>query len=163
MSRTETGSATHRMSGKAMYLRLAGMAVLSFISMYVLMYAMVNTWGDVFNHVNQAYMAALMAAPMVMIELVLMSAMYRDRGWNIAIFAASAVVLVASFLAIRWQIGVDDGQFLRSMIPHHSGAILMCREASIEDAELRTLCTEIIESQQSEIDQMNAIMERLDR
>ncbi|MDA0302366.1 MAG: DUF305 domain-containing protein, partial [Chloroflexi bacterium] len=161
MSTTETTDGNHGMPGKGMYLRLAGMAVLSFISMYVLMYAMVNTWSDVFNHVNQAYMAALMAAPMVMIELVLMSAMYRDRRWNIGIFAACAVVLVVSFLAIRWQVAVNDGQFLRSMIPHHSGAILMCREAAIEDAELRTLCTEIIENQQSEIDQMNAIMERL--
>ena len=57
------------------YLRLAAMIVLSFISMYVLMYAMVNTLGDVYNSLNQVYMAGLMTAPMVVIELRLMSGM----------------------------------------------------------------------------------------
>jgi uncharacterized protein (DUF305 family) len=47
------------------------------------------------------------------------------------------------------------------MIPHHSGAILMCREAPISDAELKTLSGEIIDSQQREIDQMTAILARL--
>ena len=37
----------------------------------------------------------------------------------------------------------------------------MCREASISDAELKKLCGEIIESQQREINQMQAILTRL--
>lgn len=49
------------------------------------------------------------------------------------------------------------------MIPHHSGALLMCGQASITDAELKKLCTEIIEGQQKEIEQMKAILARLDR
>ena len=36
--------------------------------------------------------------------------------------------------------------FCESMIPHHSGAILMCQETSITDAEIVTLCREIVES-----------------
>jgi hypothetical protein len=51
------------------YARLALMAALSFVAMYVLMYAMVAEWRDVYPNINQAYMAALMAAPMVVIEL----------------------------------------------------------------------------------------------
>jgi uncharacterized protein (DUF305 family) len=47
------------------------------------------------------------------------------------------------------------------MIPHHSSAILMCREAPITDAEVKTLCQSIIKSQQDEIDQMKAILQRL--
>ncbi len=54
-------------------------------------------------------------------------------------------------------------QFLRSMIPHHAGAILMCQEASIQDAEIRRLCGGIVSSQQSEIDQMKAMLDRLAR
>jgi len=42
------------------------------------------------------------------------------------------------------------------MIPHHSGAILMCREASINDGEIRTLCDKIKAGQQAEIEQMTA-------
>jgi Domain of unknown function (DUF305) len=44
------------------------------------------------------------------------------------------------------------------MIPHHAGAILMCGEASIRDAEINELCKTIISSQQSEIDQMKTIL-----
>lgn len=153
--------ATEHNRDRRVYLRLAGMAALSFLAIQVLMYAMVNTLGDVLIHVNQLYMAMLMAAPMVLIELALMRPMYRERQWNMAIAIVSVVAIVIAFVAIRLQIGVGDSQFLRSMIPHHSSAILMCREASIEDPELRDLCTRIIASQQEEIDQMNAIRARL--
>ena len=37
----------------------------------------------------------------------------------------------------------------------------MCREASIQDAEIKQLCEGIIASQSSEIDQMKAIQRRL--
>jgi uncharacterized protein (DUF305 family) len=39
----------------------------------------------------------------------------------------------------------------------------MCGQATITDAELKKLCTGIIEGQQKEIDQMKAILARLDR
>jgi uncharacterized protein (DUF305 family) len=47
------------------------------------------------------------------------------------------------------------------MIPHHSGAILMCEEASIRDPEVVALCGRIIKSQSTEIDEMEAILKRL--
>ena len=54
---------------KQHYAHLATMTVLSFIAMFILMYAMVDRFANVYPNVNQAYMAGLMAAPMVMIEL----------------------------------------------------------------------------------------------
>jgi uncharacterized protein (DUF305 family) len=46
------------------------------------------------------------------------------------------------------------------MIPYHSGAILMCREASLSDPELVSLCGEITQAQREEIEQMERIAER---
>jgi uncharacterized protein (DUF305 family) len=143
------------------YRDLGIMAALSFLAMYILMYAMVARFGDVYNNINQVYMAGLMAAPMVVIELVVMRAMYHDKRLNVMIIGGSIVVGVLLFTAIRQQTIVTDGQFLRSMIPHHSGAILMCGEARLDDAEIRRLCESIMTSQQQEIDQMNAILRRL--
>lgn len=148
----------HIEHGKKMYLKLLLMAVLSFVSMYVLMYSMVNTFEDVYPSFNQFYMAGLMAAPMVLIEVVLMSAMYKDKKLNAVIAAASILIGVVFFLGIRQQTSISDEQFLKSMIPHHSGAILMCREANITDPEIKALCQTIIEGQQQEIDQMRAIL-----
>jgi hypothetical protein len=150
----------HIEHGKKMYLKLLLMAVLSFVSMYVLMYSMVNTFEDIYPSFNQFYMAGLMAAPMVLIEVVLMSAMYKDKKLNAVIAAVSILIGVVFFLGIRQQTAISDEQFLKSMIPHHSGAILMCREANITDPEIKTLCQTIMEGQQQEIDQMRAILNR---
>lgn len=144
------------------YSRLLVMTVLSFISMYFLMYAMVDVVGNVLNNLNQFYMAAIMTAPMVVFELLLMSSMYQNKRLNAAILIISIAALVVFFTFIRQQTGIADKQFLRSMIPHHAGAVLMCEQASIEDSEIQELCTGIIEGQQQEIDQMKTILERLE-
>ena len=145
------------------YRNLWIMAILSFISMYILMYAMVNTTENVFNNVNQFYMAGLMTAPMIPIEIFLMRSMYKDKKRNILIVATSVLVGLAFFFLIRQQGAVSDKQFLRSMIPHHAGAILMCEQAAIQDAELQELCRTIISSQQEEIDQMKAKLLELEK
>jgi len=111
---------------KGNYLRLLGMAIASYVAMYVLMYAMVDRFDNVYANVNQSYMAGLMAAPMVLIELVLMRRMYPSRALNLAIGALSGMALMGIFVLIRLQAAVGDDQLLRSMIPHHAGAILMC-------------------------------------
>jgi hypothetical protein len=148
---------------KIHYGRLLLMAVPSFVSMYVLMYAMVNTLANVYLNLNQLYMAGLMAAPMVVIELALVGAMYSDRRKNGVIVAVSLVALSEFWVFIRQQTAITDRQFLRSMIPHHAGAILMCEEAPIRDPKIKELCAAIVSSQQSEIDQMKAKLAELER
>jgi len=145
------------------YRHLTIMVILSFISMYILMYAMVNTIVNVYNNLNQFYMAGLMTAPMVMIELSVMRAMYQNKRRNALIIAASVIALLVFFTFIRQQTAISDKQFLRSMIPHHAGAILMCEHASIQDVEIKELCQNIISSQQAEIDQMKAKLQELER
>jgi hypothetical protein len=155
-------SATHA-SGQTHYGRLLVMIVLSFISMYALMYGMVNALANVYMNVNQFYMAGLMAAPMGIIELALMSAVYRNRKLNIVVAIGSVVALALFWVLLRQQVAVSDTQFLRSMIPHHAGAILMCEQAPLQDAEIKALCKNIVSGQQSEIDQMKAKLEALQR
>jgi uncharacterized protein (DUF305 family) len=157
--------ANHKEVGKmkaSHYRGLLIMSILSFISMYILMYAMVNSTENIFNNFNQFYMAGLMTAPMILIELLVMRSMYQDKRRNILIIIVSVGGALLFFLFIRQQAAISDQQFLRSMIPHHSGAILMCEQASIQDPEIQTLCAAIIENQQEEIDQMEAILQRLE-
>lgn len=137
------------------------MAILSFIAMYILMYAMVDTFSNVFMNVNQFYMAGLMASPMVIIELIVMRSMYMNKKLNMLLIAVSAILLIGFFVLIRQQAGVGDKQFLKSMIPHHAGAILMCEEANITDPEIKKLCEQINSSQKAEIAQMKAKLNEL--
>ncbi|MBN8568057.1 MAG: DUF305 domain-containing protein [Ignavibacteria bacterium] len=145
------------------YFYLLIMAVLSFISMYILMYSMVDVFNNVYPNYNQLYMAGLMSMPMVLIELIIMRAMYKNKKWNLLIIIGSVVGLVGCFLFIRQQTAIGDVQFLKSMIPHHSGAILMCNESSIQDPEIIELCKKIRLSQKEEIDQMKVILKRLEK
>jgi len=142
--------------------RLLLMAAIHFVLMYILMYAMVDRFNNIFPNLNQAYMAGIMTAPMVIMEGILMGAMYDNKRALRIIMGVSVLVLVAFFIFIRQQTFIGDREFLRSMIPHHAGAILMCSEAPIQDSEIEALCETIIASQQSEIDQMKAILDRLD-
>ncbi len=86
--------------------------------------------------------------------------MYADKRLNTIIYAGCALLFILAFAGVRTQALVGDRQFLRSMIPHHSGAILMCEQASIWDPELKSLCGNIITSQKQEIDQMKAMLAR---
>jgi len=79
------------------------------------------------------------------------------------LYGLFAVLFLLAFWAMRAQGGVGDRQFVRAMIPHHSGAILMCNRASIRDQEIRDLCFRpngIVESQTREIAQMKAFLAR---
>ena len=62
------------------------------------------------------------------------------------------------FLMIRQQTLVGDRQFLRSMIPHHAGAVLMCEKAKLQMPETKALCATIVTGQNSEIDRMKALL-----
>ncbi len=147
--------------GKMHYVHFAIMMAASFLIMFAFMYAMVDRWANVYPNLNQAYMAGLMVAPMAILELSLMRVMYADQRLNWIIMGAAAVLLLGCWLGIRSQTAIGDKSFLRAMIPHHAGAILMCNRAPITDPQIQKLCRGITRSQQQEIDQMKAILQRL--
>lgn len=143
---------------KAHYRRLFLMIALSFISMYALMYAMVDRFENVYANLNQVYMAGLMTAPMVLLELALMGEMYHNKKLNKVIIAVSLIALVGFWMLIRQQTAITNTQFLRSMIPHHSGAILMCEKAPLDNPKIQELCRNIISGQEAEIRQMKSLL-----
>lgn len=148
------GNQSHE--NKSHYGRLLVMTALSFIAMYILMYAMVDRIVNVHPNFNQFYMAGLMTAAMVAIELLVMSGMYPNKPVNALLLLVSVVALAGFFGAIQKQTAISDRQFLKSMIPHHAAAILMCEQASLHDPEIVRLCESIRRDQQREIDLMNA-------
>ena len=102
----------------------------------------------------------VMVAPMAVVMLIAMRSMFPVSRVNWAVVGLAVLVFVASFYAMRTQAAIGDREFLRSMIPHHSGAILMCERASLSDPEVIALCEQIVPSQSAEIARMEAILER---
>jgi len=148
---------------KSMYVNLAIMAILSFISMFVFMYMMVDSFGNVYPNLNQFYMAVLMTAPMIVIEIFVMWSMYNNKKANLIIAGVSIILLVLFSLFIRKQTAISDREFLKSMIPHHGGAVLMCDNPNLQDTEIKELCKGITSSQQSEIEWMKKKLDEIDR
>ncbi|MES2147319.1 MAG: DUF305 domain-containing protein [Pseudomonadota bacterium] len=150
--------------GKSAYQMFAANLLASGIVMYLAMFTMIWSSDEFFNNANMFYMALVMWAPMGILMLLMMPMMYPNKKLNMVLLTSFALVLILSFWAIRDQALVGDRQFVRAMIPHHSGAITMCNRASIRDQEIREICFKpngIIESQKREIAQMEAILKRL--
>jgi len=143
------------------YINLFLMAILSFISMYILMYIMVNEFANVYSNFNQLYMAGLMTIPMLLIELILMKSMYNNTKINAFIVIFSLITFILLIIFIRKQIGITDKEFLKSMIPHHASALLMCKNVSLKDPQIKELCKTIMSTQQSEIDLMKIKLKTL--
>ncbi len=135
--------------------KLIAMAVISFIAMYSLMYMMVDVYGNIFSNVNQLYMAGLMTGAMLLIEIAVMGSMYSKKTTLIVAIIGIAILAIGS-AGIRTQFAVSDKEFLKSMIPHHASALLMCKKADLNDLEIRQLCNDIVAGQQNEIDWMKA-------
>lgn len=129
---------------------------ISAIAMFLAMYAMIASLAHFSFNLNNLYMTLVMVAPMAVIMLLFMAGMYKDKRMNAIILVVSAVVFVGALLGIRTQTPIGDIELVRAMIPHHSGAILMCEQAKLADPEIDKLCEGIIASQEQEIAQMQA-------
>lgn len=152
--------AGQQQSMKSGYASLALQTAISGVIMYLVMFVMIDRLSSFYNNLNMVYMTLMMVAPMVVLMILAMKHMFPSKRLNTAILVGSAVAFFGSFALIRTQTTIGDTAFLRSMIPHHSGAILMCEQASLRDPEVKVLCGNIIKSQRDEIAQMEAMLQR---
>lgn len=138
------------------YGRFFAMIATSTIVMYGLMY--LNTYS--IDHIEfsqtRMWMAIYMGSVMAVIMLAFMLGMYSDRKKNIAIFVGAGLAFVLSLWLVRSQETVEDLDWMRAMIPHHSIAILTSERADISDPRVRDLADAIIEAQRNEIAEMKS-------
>lgn len=146
--------------GKSPYLMFAANLLASGIVMYFVMYTMIDSSAELYNNLNNVYMTLMMVTSMALFMLWMMSSMFPDRQTNIVLNIVFASVFLLSLFGMRTQALIGNDQFLRSMIPHHSGAILMCEKSAITDPEIKQLCRGILTSQTAEIAQMKAMLNR---
>lgn len=137
------------------------MLAISFIIIYSVMYLNVYRIDHVYLSITRLYMTLLMVSPMALVMLLMMPGMYKDKKINRIITGSGIALFILSLVLLRTQTPIDDNQFMKAMIPHHSSAILFSKEAKITDPEVRELARQIIESQEEEIEQMKKILERL--
>ncbi len=142
------------------YVRFLAMIGTSMIIMYGLMY--LNSY-QIVDHAwfseTRLFMTGIMGGAMLAIMMMFMLGIYKNNRANAAIFLGAAVLLLGSLWLVRSQITVDDTDYMEGMIPHHSIAILTSERAGIEDPRVRELADKIIESQRTEIKEMEWLIE----
>lgn len=139
------------------------MMIVSFIIMYVVMFLNMDKLEHYHTSLTRIYMALLMVAPMTIVMMLMMGKMYPDKKTNSVIMASGAVVFVLTLIALRTQTPVSDVQYMKAMIPHHSSAIMVSKKANLKDPEVRKLADQIIQSQEKEIAEMEAMIDRLSK
>lgn len=146
---------------KGNYGKFLLMLLVSFIVMYAIMYANVASEEHIYFSLNRFYMTILMVVPMGFIMLLFMQRMYKNRKKNNVLIITGVLLFTAAFVMLRTQTYVNDVRYMEAMIPHHSSAILSSQHADLKDPEVQELSKKIIESQQKEIEQMKAMIQRL--
>lgn len=142
------------------YAKLGIALAVSYVVMFVLTMSMIRTSDHFYLNLSNAYMALIMVAPMGLIMLVVMWGMFQNKALNIGLGLGFLALFAGALFFGRQEALVGNEQFLKSMIPHHSRAILVCQEASITDPEIEELCEAIVKAQREEIAQMEDILER---
>ncbi|WP_240685026.1 DUF305 domain-containing protein [Arthrobacter nitrophenolicus] len=145
-----------------MYLKFSLILLVSLAVMWVLSMSMIRSIDHFYFNLSNFWMALLMVSAMGIVMTIGMWSMFKNRTANIAMLAGFAVLFAAVFALGRTETFVGNDQFLKSMIPHHSRAVLVCQESTITDPEIVELCESIVEAQQREISQMEAILDRYD-
>jgi hypothetical protein len=159
----EQGGGEHGSHGVGMYLRFGAMILTAMVVMYWTMF--VSSWE--LSHVrfsqSRVFMTLTMGGTMGLIMLGWMLNMYRNAKANVAVVAASILLLAVGITLDRSQTTVDDTAFMRAMIPHHSMAITRSERFGVEDVRVCELAVEISEAQRREIDEMDWLIDDIAR
>lgn len=139
------------------------MLVISFIIMYAVMFLNVDDASHIYLSTTRTYMSLLMVSSMAVVMMLMMGKMYPDKKINTGIIIGGIAVFGLVLAGLRTQTPIGDVQYMKAMIPHHSSAIMVSKHANIRDPEVKKLSEGIIASQEKEIAEMKAILERMDK
>ncbi|WP_034991187.1 DUF305 domain-containing protein [Corynebacterium halotolerans] len=148
---------------KTMYLRFAAMILTGMVVMYWTMFAGSWEWSHIRWSESRLFMALTMGGAMGLVMLAWMLNMYKNPKANITIVVVSVLLLGGGIFLDRSQVTVDDTDFMRAMIPHHSLAITRSERADIEDVRVCELAVEISEAQRREIFEMDWLIEDIQK
>jgi uncharacterized protein (DUF305 family) len=145
------------------YIRFGLMIAVSTLVMFVLMYFNTYEFAHLRFSETRTWMALVMGAAMAIVMLGFMWSMYENRALNLAIVAGAALCFAVALFVVRSQATVDDIDYMKAMIPHHSIAVMTSERARIHDPRVRKLADQILQTQIREIAEMEGLIADLQR
>jgi hypothetical protein len=144
------------------YLKFLLLLALSFMIMYGVMFLNIAQIDHLYLSTTRFYMTLLMIAPMAIVMVLFMPMMYKNRRLNLVIIVSGTAVFFLSLALLRNQVFINDTQYMKAMIPHHSSAIMVSQQADLKDPRVQELAKRIAESQKKEIAEMKEILRSLE-
>ena len=133
-----------------------------FIGMFVIQYfmtsyIMTNRIGNSTNSLGKIYMCIIMGLFMVLLTILL------QARFNPSQFTLMLGLTLFFIYLYRFQVGVDEKNYLREMIEHHSMALLTSKHIvkKTKNPAVHNLATKIIVTQENEIDNMRYILKSI--
>jgi peptidoglycan/LPS O-acetylase OafA/YrhL len=162
--RKEMNDSTHHSEGGGggSYWRFMAMVSTSTVIMFFLMYSNTFDADDIFWSETRFWMTFVMGGMMMIVMLLFMWGMYKDRTKNFIILGVGALTFALALWLVRSQTTVDDTEYMAAMIPHHSIAIMTSERASLKDPRVRELAKAIIVAQRREIAEMKYLIDDIE-
>lgn len=118
-----------------------------------------NQYKDIYFYSNTLiYSALLMASNMCILEIFMYYGYHYELHYKLLIFFIVLSLLL--IIVLRLQIGVNDNNWLKRMISHHSTALTTSKKivSKTKNKEVKDLAKSIIEEQEKEIKIMEKIL-----
>jgi hypothetical protein len=124
---------------------------------------MTNIKEDITKSRGKIYMSLIMATLMSLLEIFMHDIYNFMFSWHFYLFFF--VLLIALIFIYKKQLFIDDKNYLEEMIEHHSMALLTSNEivGKTTDDKVKLLATNIIKTQEREIEQMKLLLVRKEK
>jgi hypothetical protein len=136
--------------------------MIMFVANFLLSYGimsnlMIDQFNHTYNHLNKIYMGLFMASLMGLLEVQIMPPVTNHL---VAINFGFLFVMILMGIFIRKQTLINDNQFLKAMIEHHSAALLMAKQSmtTTQNPKIFKLTQNIIKTQTQEIQDMQSLL-----
>ena len=136
---------------------LISMFISMFIIQYVFMsYVMTNTPENITNSIGKIYMCTIMGLFMLVASILM------QHTFNIKQFLLFTSLLIGCIYLYKIQYGIDDKEYLKEMVEHHSMALLTSNAIlqKTKDNDVLNLARRIVQSQGKEINEMQSLINR---
>ena len=119
---------------------------------------LVFRFDDLYLSLTLFYGGLIMASNMIWAHEII-HFIYHGK-MNKIIFSIGIILTILTTLIIRSQVFVDDNQWLRRMISHHSTALTTSHKIKnkTQNPKLKQLAEDIIDTQEKEISQMKQLL-----
>ena len=132
-----------------------------FIQFFLMSFIMTNSFTNITFSVGKFYMSCIMALLMGLLEVGMNDYFMYNRLFVSSPYYLSLVFSLVIFLYLyRNQMYINDNDYLSEMIEHHSMALLTSEQIleKTQSEKVRKLATNIVETQQAEINYMKQLI-----